>query len=164
MTEVTQHKALNTEQGSSTTEERQTVMADSQRLGLLPTAGGSIVAAVILVVIVYFVAKGAGDDLLVAPEVGTGTPEELKLGVAIAAVVFGGIVGAVLTVLARRFTPRPRMFFLAVSLLGLTLYGILAFVRAEETSTAIWLNTMHIAAAVPIVGGLMRLLPRQLDA
>ena len=56
------------------------------------------------------------------------------------------------------------MFFLAVSLLGLTLYGILAFVRAEETYTAIWLNAMHIAAAVPIVGGLMRLLPGQRDA
>ena len=89
---------------------------------------------------------------------------ELKLGVAVAAVVFGGTVGVGLTVLARRFTPRPRMFFLGVSVLGLILYGILAFVRSEEASTAIWLNAMHIAAAVPIVVGLMRLLPRQRDA
>ena len=29
-------------------------MADSNRLGLLPTAGGTIVAAVVLVAIVYF--------------------------------------------------------------------------------------------------------------
>ena len=139
-------------------------MAGSKRLSLLQTAGGTIVAAAILVAIVYFVAEAAGDDLVVAPEIGTGTAEELKLGVAIAAVVFGGIVGVGLTVLARRFTPAPRMFFLGVSVLGLTLYGILAFVRAEVTSTAIWLNAMHIAAAVPIVGGLMRLLARQRDA
>ena len=101
---------------------------------------------------------------MVAPEIGRGAAQELKLGVAIAAVVFGGILGVGLTVLARRFTLRPQMFFLGVSVLGVTLYGILAFVRAEVASTAIWLNAMHIAAAVPIVGGLMRLLPRQRDA
>ena len=40
--------------------------------------------------------------------------------------------------------------------MGLTLYAILPFVAAEEVATAIWLNVMHLVAAAPIVGGLVR--------
>jgi len=48
------------------------------------------------------------------------------------------------------------MAAVAAAALGLVSYGILAFVRAETASTALWLNAMHIGAAIPIVGTLSR--------
>ena len=53
------------------------------------------------------------------------------------------------------------MVFLAASLLGLVVYGVLAFIRADETSTALWLNAMHLVAAFPIVGLLANELNRR---
>ncbi|MEN8238903.1 MAG: DUF6069 family protein [Actinomycetota bacterium] len=138
-------------------------MGDSTTNGLVRTAAKAIVAAAALVAIVYLVAKWAGDDLMVAPEFGAGDAKELKLGIAVAATAVGGILGVFLTMLARRFTSKPRTAFIAATAVGLVLYGTLAFVRAEAATTAIWLNMMHIAAAVPIVGALAIWLPPSLQ-
>ena len=134
------------------------VTLDPKQLGLLRTSLAATGGALIVVAGIYVVAQIAGDDLLVAPEVGSGAAEELKLVAALAATVIGGAVGCLLAAAARRLTPNPRASFLIACAIGLTTYGILAFARADQTSSAIWLNTMHIGAAAPIVGALTLLL------
>ena len=53
-----------------------------------------------------------------------------------------------------------RITFVVICVVGLVLYGIVPFTAAEETATAVWLNLMHLAVALPIVGGLaVRYLP-----
>jgi len=134
-------------------------MRDGTTNGLVRTAAKAIVTAAALVGIVYLVATWAGDDLMVAPEFGGGDAKTLPIGIAVAATAAGGILGAFLAMLARRFMSRSRTAFVVAIAVGLVLYGILAFLRAEATSTAVWLNMMHIAAAIPIVGALITWLP-----
>ena len=132
-------------------------MRDGTTNGLVRTAAKAIVTAAALVAIVYLAATWAGNDLMVAPEFGGGDAKELTIGIAVAATAAGGILGAFLAMLARRFTSRARTAFVVAVAVGLILYGILAFLRAGATSTAIWLNMMHIAAATPIAGALINL-------
>ena len=134
-------------------------MRDGTTNGLVRTAAKAIVTAAALVAIVYLAATWAGNDLMVAPEFGGGDAKELTIGIAVAATAAGGILGAFLAMLARRFTSRARTAFVVAVAVGLILYGILAFLRAGATSTAIWLNMMHIAAATPIAGALIIWLP-----
>ncbi len=136
---------------------------DPKRLGLIKTGALATSVAVVLVVIVHLIARGSGDDLVVVSEVGLGPPKVREIFVTIAATVAGGIIGMALASLARRFTPRPQIAFVSVCILGLIGYGILAFIRADQNSTAIWLNVMHIAAAIPIVGALTYLLANRSD-
>ena len=131
------------------------MLTDLKRPTIVGTAIRSTVAAVVAVTVVFSIAKASGDDLIVGPEFGSGEPKELKLWVAlIATVIVGGFLGSALAWLTQRFTRQPRVAFLIVGALGLIGYGILAAVRSEATSTALWLNAMHLAAAIPIVGAL----------
>lgn len=50
----------------------------------------------------------------------------------------------------------PPSTFIAVCVAALALYAIVPFIAAEQTSTAIWLNAMHLAAAAPIISLLAR--------
>jgi hypothetical protein len=59
---------------------------------------------------------------------------------------------------------RTRATLVAVAIVALALSGIVPFTAAEATSTAVWLNVMHVAAAVPIVGLLARSLPETTSA
>ncbi len=121
---------------------------------LLRTAIVGIVAAVVAVVVVYLIADAVSGPLLAAPP-GGGDAEEVPLGGAIVATVIGGVVGAGLAFVSGR-TPSPVKIFVGICIVGLVLYGLFALSQAESTSTGIWLNVMHIAAAVPIVGLLAR--------
>ncbi len=130
----------------------------NQRHGLLATAGMVIGAALVAVTVVYLIASAATDNLLVTPP-GGDAPEEVVLGTALFAATVGGVVGAVLAWATNRFGRRPRRLFVTVCVVGLVLYGIVPFTAAEQASTAIWLNLMHVAVAIPVVGGLARYLP-----
>ncbi len=136
---------------------------DPKRLGLAKTGAFATGVATILVLIVYFIAKGSGDELVAVSELGIGPPKELNMVVTVAATIAGGILGMAFAWLARRFTPRPRLAFISVSILGLILYGFLAFGRTDQHSTAIWLNLMHLAAALPISGALAYLIANRSD-
>ncbi len=70
--------------------------------------------------------------------------------------VAGGLDGLGLAAAGRRFLSNPATAFLGICVVGLVLCAIVRFTAAEEVSTGIWLNAMHIAAAVPIFGGLIR--------
>ena len=123
-------------------------------------AGGvGIALALVLVLIGYLVADVASGPLLVT-QPGSDTAVEVPLGVALVFTVLGGAVGIGLALAANRLR-RPQTTFVAVSVVALVLYGVMPFTAAEEASTAIWLNVMHLAAAVPIVGLLANALPAE---
>ncbi|NOX28487.1 MAG: hypothetical protein GXP35_00315 [Actinobacteria bacterium] len=134
-----------------------TTTQDTER-GLLATAGMVILVALVVVTVVFFVASAATDNLLVTPP-GGDAPEEVVLGTALFAAAVGGVVGAVLAWATNRFGRRPRRVFVAVCVVGLVLYGIVPFTAAEQAATAVWLNVMHVAVAIPVVGGLAKYLP-----
>ncbi|MEM9133213.1 MAG: DUF6069 family protein [Actinomycetota bacterium] len=128
-------------------------------MNLIRTAAVGTVAAIVAALIVYFIADAASGPLLVTPA-GADEAQELPLGAVIASTIFGGIVGTLVALVARRLS-RPRTLFLSVCIVGLLLSFITPFTGSEETSTAIWLVIMHIAVAIPIVGSLARFLPEQ---
>ncbi len=119
--------------------------------------GIGLIVALHVVAITYVAADAASGPLLVT-QPGGDAPEAIPMGFALGFTVLGGAVGIGLAFLANR-TGRPRITLVVAAAVALVLYGIVPFVAAEETSTAIWLNAMHLAAAVPIVGLLARSLP-----
>ena len=123
-------------------------------------AGGvGIAVALAVVLVTYLVADAASGPLLVT-QPGGDTPEEVMLGAALLLTGVGGAVGIGLALVANRLR-RPRTTLVAIVVVALVLYGIMPFIAAEETSTAVWLNVMHVLAAVPIVGLLARALPAE---
>jgi len=115
------------------------------------TGGLAIGLGVIAVLGVYLAARAVGADLMVAPEFGSGPAKQLEVFPAIAATVASGVVGAGLARLTPRFA-QPARTFVGLCLAGLVIYGYLTVARSDNNSTVIWLNVMHVAAAVPIVG------------
>jgi uncharacterized membrane protein len=103
-----------------------------------------------MVAVVYFIADAVSGPLTVTPPGGDGV-EEVPISAAVTFTVLGGLVGVVLALLSTRLK-RSVNVFTGICLVSLVLYGIAPFGAAESTSTAIWLNVMHLAAAIPIVG------------
>jgi len=124
---------------------------------IVKNGGMGISVALALVLVTYLVADAASGPLLVT-QPGSDSPEAVPLAFALVFTLIGGAIGIGLAYVVNRFA-RPRITFVAVSLVALVLYGIMPFTAAEATSTAIWLNAMHVAAALPIVGLLARSLP-----
>ena len=121
---------------------------------LFRTAAVGIVAAVVAVVVVFLIADSASGPLLAEQPGGDGA-EEVPLGGAVFGTVIGGLVGTGLAALAGRMS-RSVQVFVGTCVVALVLYGLFAFSAADDTATGIWLNVMHIAAALPIVGLLAR--------
>jgi len=113
--------------------------------------------ALILVTVTYLIADATSGPLLVT-QPGGDTPQAVPLAAALGFTAIGGAVGIGLAHVMNRLG-RTRTTFIIATAVALVLYGIMPFTAAETTSTAIWLNVMHVAAAVPIVGLLARSLP-----
>ena len=124
---------------------------------LLKAGGIGIGIALVLVAVAHVAADAMSGPLLVTPPGGDAV-EEVTIGLALMTTVVGGVVGIGLALVAQRFG-RPKATFVAVCVVALVLYGAMPFTAAEETTTAVWLNVMHVAAALPIVGLLARELP-----
>lgn len=122
----------------------------------LAAFGKAVIAANVAVTVIYAVARATGDQLITRPEFGSGEPEPLGLAVVLGATVAGGLIGVGLSLLCRRVTTRPERAFLTISTVALVAYGVLAFVRAETAGTALWLNLMHVGAAIPLIGTLAK--------
>lgn len=120
---------------------------------MVKAAGTGIVAAVIGVVITFFIADAISGPLLVTAA-GADSPDELNVIAPAIFTVIGGLVGLGIAAVCERFLSNPPAAFLGICAVGLTLYAIYPFIAAEEVSTAIWLNVMHLVAAAPIMGGL----------
>ena len=121
---------------------------------LVKAAGFGTAIALGLVLIVYVVADAVSGPLLVT-QPGSDDITEIALGAVVAFTVLGGAVGLGLALVVNRRSWPPSTF-IAVCIAALALYAIVPFTAAEQTSTAIWLNAMHLAAAAPIIGLLAR--------
>jgi hypothetical protein len=121
-------------------------------LAKLWAAGTGI--AIVAVASVYLLAHEVAGPLVVA---GAG---EVGVGDVISFTILGGTVGAVLTYVVGRFSRRPRMALLAVTLIALAGYAVVPFTAAETTTTAIWLNVFHVVVAIPVIGMLIRYVPK----
>ena len=117
--------------------------------------------AILDVLVAFGIARLLDQSFIVRPEFGSGSASELQVWVVAGATALGGIAGLILAVVSKRFGAQATMVFLAASLLGLVAYGVLSFIRADATSTALWLNALHLVAAVPIVGLLANELNRR---
>ncbi len=116
---------------------------------------GLLTSAVAGVVIVFFVAKATGANLKVTPEFSSSAPKDLPLEEAIAATLALSILGVFLAWGIGKFLPHPKIIFLVGAIIGMIGYGALAFAKADAIGDALWLNAMHFAAAIPLVGGLL---------
>lgn len=129
-----------------------TTRSPVRRLAELWAVGTGL--AVLLTAAVFLPADAASGPLVVA-DVG-----EVTLGNVVGLTFFGATVGAVLAEVVRRFARKPRLTFLAVTLIALAGYAVVPFTAAETTQTAIWLNVFHVVVAIPVIGILTRYLPR----
>jgi membrane protein DedA with SNARE-associated domain len=85
---------------------------------------------------------------------------EVTLNNVIGFTIIGGTVGAALAYAIGRLARRPRLTFLAVTLIALSGYAVVPFTAAESGQTAIWLNIFHVVVAIPVIAALTRYLPR----
>lgn len=118
---------------------------------MLKAAILGVIGAVVAVAITLLIADAVSGPLLVTAA-GTDVAEEAPLAGAIMFTVLGGVIGLGIAALAKRFLGNPVPAFLGICIVGLIVFGIFPFTAAEETATAIWLNVMHVVAAIPIVG------------
>lgn len=110
--------------------------------------------AIFVVAFVFTLSNGIAGPLVVT---GAG---EVTLGNVIGFTIFGGTVGAALAYVIGRFARRPRMTFVALTVIALAGYSVVPFSAAESVDTAIWLNIFHLVVAIPVIGTLGRYLPR----
>ncbi len=122
-------------------------MENIVRNGFVGLAIGAVFAA-----IVFFIGDAVSGPLEAEP-VG-----EISIGPVVTNTIAGGIAGMIIAAIASRFG-RPRQIFTVVCVVLLVVYAIPPFVQAETVETAVWLNVMHIGAAVPILGRLRPALP-----
>lgn len=79
--------------------------------------------------------------------------EEIAIGAALSGTVVGGIAGLVIAALSKRLLGNNAVAaFVGICVVGLIVYGVFTFSATEELASGIWLNLMHIVAAIPIVG------------
>ncbi len=126
--------------------------------GLIPTAGAAAIVAIPLVSIVFLIAQATTDSLLVTPPGGDGL-QQVQFADMLVASVAGILAGTGIAWLMNRFVGKPRRSFLVLCGVSLGLYAIVPFAAAEELATGVWLNLMHLAVAIPVVGSLASRLP-----
>ena len=125
---------------------------------LLKADATGIALAIILVLLTSGIAGLTSDPLTVSPP-GATESEEISLVAGIIATTVGGLIGLAIAAASSRLK-QPKRTFLIICGIGLLLSTISPLVQAEQPSTALWLNVMHFAAAIPIVGSLAAALPQ----
>lgn len=121
---------------------------------LIRIAAISLITALVAVSLVYTIADSLSGPLMAA-QPGSDESTQLTLANAVGATFFGGIIGTILAFVVSRLK-RSVQIFAGICLVGLVLYGVVAYNAADDTTTGLWLNIMHLTAAIPIVGGLAR--------
>ncbi len=118
------------------------------------------VIGILAAIVFWFIATAISGDLIVTPP-GESVPDRVPVGVMVPSVGIGGVAGLVIAFVLSKVTSNPATAFVATCLVALVLYGTYSFIRAEDLATGFWLNVLHIAAAIPIVGLLHRSLSPQ---
>ncbi len=121
------------------------------KLNLLTAAVIGTVIAILAAVVVWFIATAISGDLIVTPP-GQSMPDRVPVGVMVPSVAVGGVAGLLLAFAISKLASNAATVFVGTCLVALVLYGAYSFIRAEDLATGIWLNVLHIVAAIPIVG------------
>lgn len=122
------------------------------KAGVLGTVG-----ALVAVAITFFIGDAVSGPLMVTPP-GGDVAEEVLVGAALFSTVLGSVIGIGLAALCKRFVGKPIPVFLGICLVGLIVFAIFPFTAGENVATGVWLNVMHIVAAIPVVGMLVKAL------
>lgn len=120
------------------------------------TALIGVVLAGVAVGVVWIIANAVSDDLFVTLP-GGDEEQRITLPFAVIVTLFQGAVGAAVVWLFRRQGWSARTFLIIVAVF-LVIQGIIAFVAADTAMTGVWLNVMHLAAALVLVPLFLRLL------
>jgi uncharacterized BrkB/YihY/UPF0761 family membrane protein len=121
--------------------------------------GVAIAVAMVGVLIVWLIASLISPDILV--DTPSGDDQKLEWWGPSLAIIFPyGIVTAIVAWLLVRFQ-KPRLWWYVIAVVALVATGAQAFMQANTTESAIWLNVMHLVAAGCIVPTVARFLPER---
>lgn len=118
---------------------------------------GAVGSALGLVSIVYVASMGLGVTL--SARSGAGGFSEVTFGQIFGMTLLGSSIGLAVAYATRRWVPKPRLTFVAITALALVGYGAVPFMAAETMATALWLNLFHLVVAVPVIWMLALALP-----
>ena len=112
-------------------------------------------------VIVYLAARAAGVPMELTEVFEDEFARMPVMNMALGALLEGGVAGTVLAIACRRWTPRPRSYFVALTMTGLIASFALPIASDASTATKVVLSISHVIVAVIIVPALALTLPRR---
>lgn len=123
----------------------------------------ALVAAVASVV-VYAAARAAGVPMELTEVFEDEFARMPVVNMAFAALLEGGVAGTTLAAACRRWTRRPRLWFVSLTTIGLIASFALPIISDASTATKVVLSISHIVVAVIIVPPLAMTLPQNTTA
>jgi Family of unknown function (DUF6069) len=120
----------------------------------------SAVVAAAASVIVYALARAAGVPMELIEVFEDEYARMPVVNMAFAALLEGGVAGTVLAAASRRWTSRPRWYFVALAMIGLLASFVLPVVSDASTATKVVLSISHVVVAIIIVPALALALPQ----
>jgi Family of unknown function (DUF6069) len=130
------------------------------RRPLWQVGSGAALVAAVAGIMVYVVARAAGVPMELTEVFETTYARMPMMNMAWAALLEGGVAGTALAAACRRWTTRPRRYFLTLSLTGLTASFAFPLTSDAGTATKIVLSIGHLVVAAIIVPALTLALPR----
>jgi hypothetical protein len=119
----------------------------------------ALVAAVASV-IVYWAALAVGVPMELTEVFENEFARMPVINMALAALLEGGVAGTVLAMACRRWARRPRLSFVALTVIGLVASFALPIASDATTATKVVLSISHVVVAIIIVPPLALALPR----
>lgn len=110
---------------------------------------------------VYMLARAAGVPMELTEVFEDQFARMPVMNMALAALLEGGIAGTVLATICRRWTRRPRLSFVTLTMIGLIASFAVPIASDASTATKVVLSISHIVVAVIIVPALALALPAQ---
>jgi hypothetical protein len=114
----------------------------------------SALVAAVASVIVYAVARAAGVPMELTEVFEDEYARMPVQNMAFGALLEGGVAGTVLAAACRRWTRRPRSYFVALAMIGLIASFVLPVVSDASTATKVALSISHVVVAIIIVPAL----------
>ncbi|KAB2340140.1 hypothetical protein F8566_45545 [Actinomadura rudentiformis] len=121
----------------------------------------SALVAAVASVIVYAVARAAGVPMELTEVFEDEFARMPVMNMAWAALLEGGVAGTVLAIACRRWTRRPRSYFVALAMIGLIASFALPIISDASTATKVVLSISHVVVAIIIVPALALALPHE---
>jgi hypothetical protein len=110
-------------------------------------------------VVVYVTARAAGVPMELTEVFEDEFARMPVRNMAFGALLEGGVAGILLATACRRWTRRPRSYFLALAMIGLIVSFVLPIISDASTATKVVLSISHVVVAIIIVPALALALP-----